>query len=172
MSNMHLKCENTNWPKPCGDKLYSTLLSVQNLLHSYCNTAIETTQIEHDRWRMRIGWWLTWLHLKTFTPISWDFYREQISASDLHCRESGWPSMFRFVSCFEFSFCGTSVVRYTIIPCKPCSRHGMCLGPFSGCLYSRCFIFLPSLSNIVGERIVRIWCTQQGLNREEDCSDL
>lgn len=34
------------------------------------------------------------------------------------------------------------------------------------------FIFLPLFRNIISQRIIRIWCTKKGLDREENCTNL
>jgi len=45
-------------------------------------------------------------------------------------------------------------------------------GPLLGCCYSCRFILLPSLRDIRREWIVWVWCTKEGLNREEDSTNL
>lgn len=48
----------------------------------------------------------------------------------------------------------------------------MCSRPLLCSLNSSWLILLPALSNVVGERVVRVRCTKQGLDREQDCADL
>jgi hypothetical protein len=53
-------------------------------------------------------------------------------------------------------------------------RSSLCilLGPFPGRGNSLCLVFLPRLSYIVRERVVRVGCAEEGLDGEKDGPDL
>lgn len=48
----------------------------------------------------------------------------------------------------------------------------MCASPLPSCLNGSGLVVLPALGNIVGERVVGIGSTEEGLDREEDSADL
>lgn len=52
------------------------------------------------------------------------------------------------------------------------SSHGMGAGPLLCCLNGSRLVILPALGHIVGKRVIRIRGTEQGLDREQDRSDL
>lgn len=52
------------------------------------------------------------------------------------------------------------------------SRLSILLGPLSCGLNGGILILFPSLGNIVGERVIGVGCTEQGLNGEKDSTDL
>lgn len=49
---------------------------------------------------------------------------------------------------------------------------GILLSPLSSSLNGSVLVFFPSLGDIVGERVVGVGCTKQGLNGEQDGTDL
>jgi|FreactcultuFSWF8_1027224.scaffolds.fasta_scaffold00093_103 hypothetical protein len=60
-----------------------------------------------------------------------------------------------------------SLSRKTETEAKPIGLRsclGVLLSPLSGSLDSGVLVFLPSLSDIVGERVVWVGCTKQSLN--------
>jgi len=54
----------------------------------------------------------------------------------------------------------------------PYSSHGVGTGPLLRCLDGSGLIVLPALSHIVGERIIRVRGSEEGLDGEEDSADL
>lgn len=52
------------------------------------------------------------------------------------------------------------------------SSHRVGASPLLGGLNGRGLVILPALGNIVGERVVGIGSTEEGLDREEDGADL
>lgn len=50
--------------------------------------------------------------------------------------------------------------------------HGMCSGPFPSGLYRSRLILLPALSDIICKRVIWVWSSEQGLDREQNCTDL
>lgn len=52
------------------------------------------------------------------------------------------------------------------------SSHRVGASPLLGGLNGRGLVILPALGNIVGERVVGIGSTEEGLDREEDSADL
>lgn len=53
-----------------------------------------------------------------------------------------------------------------------CSSHSVCPGPFLRCLNRSRLIFLPPFGDIIGKRVIGIWGTKQGLDRQKDRADL
>jgi len=52
------------------------------------------------------------------------------------------------------------------------SRLSILLGPLSGSLDSGVLVLFPSLSDVVGERVIGVGCTEESLNRKQDGTDL
>jgi hypothetical protein len=50
--------------------------------------------------------------------------------------------------------------------------RGMLASPFLGCSDGLRFVLLPMFGNIVGKRIVWVGCAEEGLDWEQDSSDL
>lgn len=51
-------------------------------------------------------------------------------------------------------------------------HHGMGPGPLPGSGNGSLFVLLPSLGDIICERVVRVWRSKQGLDRQQDGTDL
>ena len=79
------------------------------------------------------------------------------------------PSHSRIVKQVRI-FVITSLIELFFLPNT--LSHSMCCGPLFCGLYGSWLILLPSLSNIVGKRVVRVGGSKQRLNREQDCADL
>lgn len=68
----------------------------------------------------------------------------------------------------------------TNLPASAWDKIGACFSschcvsprPFPRRLDRSWLVLLPPLCNIVGERIVWVWCSKQCLYRKQDCSDL
>lgn len=52
------------------------------------------------------------------------------------------------------------------------SRLGILLSPLSGSLDSGVLVLFPSLGDVVGERVIGVGCTEQGLDGKQDSADL
>ena len=51
-------------------------------------------------------------------------------------------------------------------------RLGVLLGPLASSLYGGVLVFFPPLSNVVRQRVVGVWRSEQCLDGEEDGADL